>query len=143
MWILAVALDVNMKYNAAHLISIINFVVDQGGEVSFCDFPARYPNEEYIEDTNGAFILETLDTQINSKKLRTVHEIVFTLLHEAGHLMSYKHGMNPQLPEKDREIRAFLYGWAIAKKLGIPLEKATWRRVNYIFKAPAPSGTCG
>jgi hypothetical protein len=64
---------------------------------------------------------------------------LFLLLHEAGHVISYSRGWGKwrrigwgrARNLRASETRAHLYGWALARRLGIIIDKQQWRAFNW------------
>lgn len=106
---------------------LYRFVRSLGWKVERVDMIKRFDNAE--STTNGGVIYRGRRMFI-STKLRG-RKLVLVLLHEAGHALAHERGFRGWGDNTRSEIRAYLYGWVIARKLGVRLKKTVWRKFNW------------
>lgn len=59
---------------------------------------------------------------------------LLTLIHESGHWLAYirsKEDLEKRCTKKEREIKAYLYGWALIKHLNLVVKKNEWVEEEY------------
>jgi hypothetical protein len=69
----------------------------------------------------------------------SLKKTLFTLLHEAGHIFAVGYGASlPNVRHRTHskahirvERQAYLYGWGVARLLGLKLSKKAWRKFNW------------
>lgn len=65
-------------------------------------------------------------------KCGSAEDAFYTVLHEAGHCLSYNKyfiklkQLQPNVEK--RELYAYFYGWVINKQLSLGVDKETWRK---------------
>ncbi len=112
-----------------------SWLEDQGWEVREGDLVAEMGPEE--EFTTGIAMSGTTTVIINTFRPRTLVQKLHTLVHEAGHVLSHVRGFSWHTDVETCELRAHLYGWAVAKHFGIgSITKSSWRRFNYQYPQP-------
>lgn len=90
-------------------------------------------SSELPDDIAGRTFYNKKEVHIGN--LPSAEEALFTLVHEAGHVLSYDKyycKLNEKQPEVEkREIYAYLYGWVIIKQLNLSISKEDWRKFDY------------
>lgn len=95
------------------------------------DFKVNLFSNDLPDDVCGRTYYQNKHVCLNCT---TAKQTFFTLLHEAGHVMSYDKYfyklLQNQPDVKIREHYAYLYGWVINKKLNLDVTKDEWRNEN-------------
>jgi len=93
------------------------------------DFKVIFPSTTLSDDISGQINYMRKDIHVNED---SPEEVMYTLIHEAGHMLSYIRLFEQQKqrqPSKERrELFALHYGWKVIKDLELPITKEMWRQ---------------
>lgn len=105
------------------------FLHSMGWKIQWKDLIACYGPDEEFTDCGLIYATETI--LLNTQAQWNNEKLLLALLHETGHVIAHLRGYQ-DTGVLQSENRAYLYGWAVAYKLGICIEAERWKQFNYV-----------